>query len=1047
MQGGLRWMVWAVVVAAGVGFWVLLDDSGAAVDEGATASLTDRSAEESGVPVSLPEPNVPARAEAEPTRFTPEAGLAAGELESPVSAVAEVATPLATLRGRVLDPGGRPVPEARVVYQAPTSLLRGMGGGLVNALPQDPETLTDVEGRFELAVPLPDDSDAEEDLGLRMLGAVRNLVVDRAPYAVLVHETPPLGADGHDLGDLHLALGGSLSGVVLDEAGRPVVGAAVTPRRELTSNASVSIISVLGQSSATSFTTVNTDLSGRFVVQQLDAAEYSLDVMADGMQAGASLAVEIEPGTTKDVGVITLKAGAAIAGYVVDARGAPIEGANVRVSSMSRIVLSDFEDAPSQLGREWQLRATTDAAGHFRLAGLGAGQYTVHARGEGYAPGDVPNVNTGTHDVRLVLDRLGGVFVRLRSARDETPVDGATLQFSPVPTGGMMEMSSNDAEFLTGAEALAAAGREGESLEGAYFVQGVGPNGLLAEVLAEGFATEEFELPGLLDGGVTSMEVELDPAAVLRGVVLSADGDPQPDALVTISEWTPPANPSGGTFFEARDIEMRLGDEDRADWRKTHTDDSGRFELGGLPAGDWELVASAERAADSEPLVLSTKLGEAKAGVVLHLSAAGSIRGRVIEESGAPVADMGVSLKFVPAGGGFGGSTEDALRQAMLSQLGLGGQSESVTTDANGDFLAEGLAVGRWEAALQSSAATMMGGGAMIVLDSLGGPSDEATKQLVDVVADEESWVEIIKPRHATLTGRVLAGGEPVPGARVKLEKAGGGFFSLGGGMSAEAGSDGRFRFDEVAAGDYELSALVPGAAMRKSVDLQLESGREESADLVFDGETLRGKLVDATSGDGVAGALITVAPHRDSGAGGAPAFGSFQVVTSFSDGGGGGGMSMTLGGGSSSSVHTDADGSFEVRFLEPGTYKVESEGGGYAAGELGPVEIESGRRPDEVRIEVSRAARVFGTVIDGKTGQPMAGVPVSLGASGSGGGGFGGNMVMTGDDGSYELSDLDAGSWVVSVLGSGFSGGPLASETVQLKPGEEQRVDLTTEP
>src|SRR5690606_6973022 len=109
-------------------------------------------------------------------------------------------------------------------------------------------------------------------------------------------------------------------------------------------------------------------------------------------------------------------------------------GATVRVSSLARLVLVDeATGGPPRLGREWQLRATTDGAGRFELVGLAPGQYTVHARADGYAPAEQPNVATGKRDVHLELERLGGAFVRLRSARDDGLLSDAQLVPGPRP--------------------------------------------------------------------------------------------------------------------------------------------------------------------------------------------------------------------------------------------------------------------------------------------------------------------------------------------------------------------------------------------------------------------------------------------------------------------------------------------------------------------------------------------------------------------------------------------------------------------------------------
>jgi len=237
----------------------------------------------------------------------------------------------------------------------------------------------------------------------------------------------------------------------------------------------------------------------------------------------------------------------------------------------------------------------------------------------------------------------------------------------------------------------------------------------------------------------------------------------------------------------------------------------------------------------------------------------------------------------------------------------------------------------------------------------------------------------------------------------------------------------------------------VPGAAHREQEDVTLEPGRTSVRDIAFGGVTLRGRVVDSESGDGVEGAKITATPVVPNGSPGFSDFGGVQIVTSFeSSDGGGGGFDMTLGGGSTSTVRTDAEGKFEVRFLDPGDWSLESEGGGYTSGSAGPIELGDDSVSEEVVIEVQRAATLFGRVTDGNTGLPLDGVPVAVGLVG---GGFGGREVTMTEGGEYRVDGLEPGEYEISVLGSGFGGEPLARETAFVKSGEEREVDLTTTP
>ena len=149
--------------------------------------------------------------------------------------------------------------------------------------------------------------------------------------------------------------------------------------------------------------------------------------------------------------------------------------------------------------------------------------------------------------------------------------------------------------------------------------------------------------------------------------------------------------------------------------------------------------------------------------------------------------------------------------------------------------------------------------------------------------------------------------------------------------------------------------------------------------------------------------------------------------------------MSMQFGGGSQSKVKTDGNGDFEVRFLKPGKYSIETLGGAYVNGESGPIEVADGESVDDVLIEVARGATLSGIVVSGETGHPLAGAPVSLSSGGSR------EMTMT-EDGRFTFEGLDAGDYTIEVMGSGFGGAPVASQAVSLSVGEFREVNLSTE-
>lgn len=113
------------------------------------------------------------------------------------------------------------------------------------------------------------------------------------------------------------------------------------------------------------------------------------------------------------------------------------------------------------------------------------------------------------------------------------------------------------------------------------------------------------------------------------------------------------------------------------------------------------LTARADGHAESEQLSVTVKPGETKDGVVLKLRQAGSVSGRVVDESGAGVAGAVVSL--ATAGDGGGGMD---LKIEMPGQRG----KYSAVTDAAGDYRIEQVPHGKYTLRLEATGLRQVSG-------------------------------------------------------------------------------------------------------------------------------------------------------------------------------------------------------------------------------------------------------------------------------------------------------------------------------------------------
>ncbi|MDH5490933.1 MAG: carboxypeptidase regulatory-like domain-containing protein, partial [Myxococcales bacterium] len=233
----------------------------------------------------------------------------------------ELESEIVTLTGRVLDPHGFPIAEARVHLSAGRA-----------AAPIERLAITDPDGSFSLpGLPAPP----------------YRLEADHPTYALL---RMPSVTQIEGL-ELRLEPGGTVRGELLaDWDGTPVADAQI----QLLEGPELRL-------------SVTSDVEGRFEIRRVPYGDYTLLASrSDLLEARVSLS--LRPSrygeAALELDAIRLGATGGARGQVVDRYGAPVPGARVAAG-----------DPPA-----WAGAASTDEAGHFVLAGLAPGLTHVHAR-------------------------------------------------------------------------------------------------------------------------------------------------------------------------------------------------------------------------------------------------------------------------------------------------------------------------------------------------------------------------------------------------------------------------------------------------------------------------------------------------------------------------------------------------------------------------------------------------------------------------------------------------------------------------------------------
>jgi protocatechuate 3,4-dioxygenase beta subunit len=393
----------------------------------------------------------------------------------------------ATVIATVTDEGGKPIADAEV-----------------SAREEEPKAKTDAEGKATLKPVRP--------------GWI-NVEAKAAGYAQASALTTigSAGATGHVA--ITLRKGFGVTGKVVDEAGAPVAKARVSVAPGL-------------WGMADSSETVTTDAEGVFALAAIPPGTSTLQAI-DGEHAPArSAPITITDRAITDV-VITMKAGARLAGIVVDPSGKPVPYVAVRVAA---------KGADAWWGRTAR-QTTTGADGKFALRGLPRLALQVRAEADTSASkiADVSLVDAQeVNDLKLVLDvagQISGVVV------DDT---GA-----PVP-----EVSVNTfPDFLNGkgnTEGLALAGMESATTDGAgaFTLHGLTEGAYKVWATRSTDVWQEWGQNGVpAKTGDTNVRVVLASPGEVKGTIVldGANAAPFP-ASISLGRQTPTPAAADGTF-------------------------------------------------------------------------------------------------------------------------------------------------------------------------------------------------------------------------------------------------------------------------------------------------------------------------------------------------------------------------------------------------------------------------------------------------------------------------------------------------------------------
>ncbi|HEX8170062.1 MAG TPA: carboxypeptidase regulatory-like domain-containing protein [Thermoanaerobaculia bacterium] len=625
----------------------------------------------------------------------------------------------------------------------------------------------------------------------------------------------------------------------------------------------------------------------------------------------------------------TLDPGADVSGRVTRG-GAPLEGVSI-----------------FGIGTE-MVSGTTTSDGTFTIS-TSPGPLRLTFRKDDELVNEVRMLTAPARDV--VVDVPAGVRVRGRVVDKSThkPVTSFQAGISVSRSGGGMVMVAPP--LL----------RSFTSDDGSFALEHVPTGAVNLVANAAGYTSARTTL--MLEDGkdVDDVVLELDSGVRLTGRVTGPDGAPVEGASVRVA-----VSAMGG--FASRGAAARAT-----------TDARGEYTLEALEPGE-------ETIEFSHPRYVATRKNIDLKGKELRLDAqlgAGQrLSGTVVTESGAPVADAEISarsssgsfrtarsdgngaftfesldparyhfestksglvdgsvddfdvssgapLRIVMHAGGtiyghVSGLSADELANATVEVRGSGSDAMS-PVDASGNYRIDGAPLGT----VQVRASIGRGFGP-------GGRS--SASQTVEVQPGSAQQVDLHFRADTTIRGRVTRNGQPLGGATVNFQPRSG------------AQASGNATTDEQ--GNYSVTGLEEGDYSVAVIDMQRFSpyttryrvSGSATFDIDYSASALRGRVIDAATGDPIANANVQL---RNSG------------------GGESSGPRIARG------ASTDAGGAFAIDFVAPGTYTVSASKEGYG-NELSTVTIGESA-PEAIELKLGRAAGVTLMVVDARDNHPLS--------------------------------------------------------------------------
>lgn len=259
-----------------------------------------------------------------------------------------------------------------------------------------------------------------------------------------------------------------------------------------------------------------------------------------------------------------LRRGIGLSGRIVDAQGAGVAGALVRLFILTEVTSSPLSN-PS---------TSSDNQGRYSFEAVAPGTYRLAAIHDDYAPGTAGPVEVGGRKPFRGVDIVMGAAAQIRGRvvdQNGEPVGWAMIRYSPPIE------SSKALAWVMGGSAIGHRYADGQ---GRFEIGGLPREKLGLVAVGEASFSEELAVDLKTNPYIEAIELMLKPGARISGTVVDGKDNPQAEATVVAT-----GDFADGTHTRA--MALRGGVIFYA-----FSDGAGKFELKGLVKGTYELQAT-----------------------------------------------------------------------------------------------------------------------------------------------------------------------------------------------------------------------------------------------------------------------------------------------------------------------------------------------------------------------------------------------------------------------------------------------------------------------